>query len=102
MHGVSHANIGLTVATKTPQTATPVLGRGALVGDSMGLVCDIVQLVSMTVLTVARQGKTLTMLALIVATKKDVPMDGHSASTLIGMLAFSEETRFKHHLTSSF
>ncbi|VDB95911.1 unnamed protein product [Peniophora sp. CBMAI 1063] len=53
------------MATKTPQTAAPILGRGALVGDSMGL------------------GKTLTMLSLIVATKKDVPTDGHSAATLI-------------------
>ncbi|KAH7915183.1 SNF2 family N-terminal domain-containing protein [Hygrophoropsis aurantiaca] len=54
------------IATKTPQelTSPPLLGRGALVGDSMGL------------------GKTLTMLALILATKKDVPTD-HSASTLI-------------------
>ncbi|KIJ68013.1 hypothetical protein HYDPIDRAFT_107592 [Hydnomerulius pinastri MD-312] len=54
------------IATKTPQeiTTLPVLGRGALVADSMGL------------------GKTLTMLALILATKKDVPVD-HSKSTLI-------------------
>ncbi|KAI6032893.1 SNF2 family N-terminal domain-containing protein [Pisolithus orientalis] len=51
---------------KTPQeiTTPPVLGRGALVADSMGL------------------GKTLTMLSLILATKKDVPSD-HSQATLI-------------------
>ncbi|KAI6157534.1 SNF2 family N-terminal domain-containing protein [Pisolithus tinctorius] len=54
------------LATKTPQeiTTPPVLGRGALVADSMGL------------------GKTLTMLSLILATKKDVPSD-HSQATLI-------------------
>ncbi|KAF9222676.1 hypothetical protein BS17DRAFT_708165 [Gyrodon lividus] len=54
------------IATKTPQeiTTPPILGRGALVGDSMGL------------------GKTLTMLALILATKKDVPAD-YFKSTLI-------------------
>ena len=55
----------LTVATKTPQEAEPVLGRGALCADSMGL------------------GKTLTMLALVLATKSDIPTD-HSKSTLIG------------------
>ncbi|KAL0956474.1 hypothetical protein HGRIS_002620 [Hohenbuehelia grisea] len=54
------------VATKTPQdlSSPPVLGRGALCADSMGL------------------GKTLTMLALVLATKTDVPLD-HSRSTLI-------------------
>ncbi|KAL4074195.1 SNF2 family N-terminal domain-containing protein [Scleroderma citrinum] len=54
------------LATKTPQEITnpPVLGRGALVADSMGL------------------GKTLTMLALILATKEDIPTN-HSKSTLI-------------------
>ena len=42
-----------------------MLGRGALCADSMGL------------------GKTLTMLALILATKSDIPVD-HSNATLIG------------------
>ncbi|KAI0688029.1 SNF2 family N-terminal domain-containing protein [Cytidiella melzeri] len=45
------------LATKTPQSAPPVLGRGALCADSMGL------------------GKTLTMLALMLTTKDDVPTD---------------------------
>ncbi|KAI6026131.1 SNF2 family N-terminal domain-containing protein [Pisolithus microcarpus] len=56
----------LLVATKTPQEVTtpPILGRGALVADSMGL------------------GKTLTMLSLILATKKDVPSN-YSQATLI-------------------
>ncbi|KAG1716393.1 hypothetical protein ID866_745 [Astraeus odoratus] len=54
------------VITRTPQdiSTPPVLGRGALVADSMGL------------------GKTLTMLALILSTKNDVPTD-YSYSTLI-------------------
>ncbi|KAH9942327.1 SNF2 family N-terminal domain-containing protein [Epithele typhae] len=52
------------IATKTPQQTAPELGRGALCADSMGL------------------GKTLTMLALILATKQDVPSD-HSNATLI-------------------
>ncbi|RPD63881.1 hypothetical protein L227DRAFT_542891 [Lentinus tigrinus ALCF2SS1-6] len=52
------------IATKTPQEAAPVLGRGALCADSMGL------------------GKTLTMLALILTTKPDIPRD-HSNATLI-------------------
>ncbi|KAI0743822.1 SNF2 family N-terminal domain-containing protein [Daedaleopsis nitida] len=59
-HKVHYYNI----ATKTPQEAPPPLGRGALCADSMGL------------------GKTLTMLALILATKSDVPRD-HSNATLI-------------------
>ncbi|KAG6378256.1 putative DNA repair protein rad5 [Boletus reticuloceps] len=54
------------VATKSPQDigSPPTLGRGALVADSMGL------------------GKTLTMISLILATKKDVPR-GYCNSTLI-------------------
>ncbi|KAF8556100.1 hypothetical protein OG21DRAFT_1506885 [Imleria badia] len=54
------------LATKSPQdiSTPPILGRGALVADSMGL------------------GKTLTMIALILATKKDVPK-GYCNSTLI-------------------
>ncbi|KAF8135787.1 SNF2 family N-terminal domain-containing protein [Boletus edulis] len=54
------------LATKSPQDigSPPILGRGALVADSMGL------------------GKTLTMISLILATKKDVPR-GYCNSTLI-------------------
>lgn len=52
------------IATKTPQEAPPILGRGALCADAMGL------------------GKTLTMLALILSTKSDVPRD-FSKCTLI-------------------
>ncbi|KAF8345940.1 SNF2 family N-terminal domain-containing protein [Amanita rubescens] len=52
------------IATKTPQESPPLLGRGALFADAMGL------------------GKTLTMLALTLATKNDVPPD-YSKTTLI-------------------
>ncbi|KAF8161207.1 SNF2 family N-terminal domain-containing protein [Crassisporium funariophilum] len=52
------------IATKTPQEAAPILGRGALCADAMGL------------------GKTLTMIALIIATKGDSDV-GFSKSTLI-------------------
>lgn len=52
------------IATKTPQTAPPALGRGALCADAMGL------------------GKTLTMISLIIATKKD-NNPGFSKTTLI-------------------
>ncbi|KAI0730200.1 SNF2 family N-terminal domain-containing protein [Fomitopsis betulina] len=52
------------IATKTPQQTPPFLGRGALCADSMGL------------------GKTLMMLALILATKADMPPD-FSNTTLI-------------------
>ncbi|KAF8633364.1 hypothetical protein AX17_004535 [Amanita inopinata Kibby_2008] len=52
------------LATKTPQETPPLLGRGAICGDAMGL------------------GKTLTMLALIIATRSDIPPD-YSRTTLI-------------------
>ncbi|KAM6502461.1 SNF2 family N-terminal domain containing protein, partial [Amanita muscaria] len=52
------------LATKTPQQDPPLMGRGAICADAMGL------------------GKTLTMLALILATKKDIPPD-YSTTTLI-------------------
>ncbi|KAH9998504.1 SNF2 family N-terminal domain-containing protein [Russula compacta] len=52
------------IITKTPQEVPPVLGRGALCGDSMGL------------------GKTLTMIALILATKNEVSPE-YSKGTLI-------------------
>ncbi|KAF8967874.1 SNF2 family N-terminal domain-containing protein [Flammula alnicola] len=51
-------------ATKTPQETPPLLGRGALCADAMGL------------------GKTLTMIALILATKKEID-PGFSNATLI-------------------
>ncbi|EDR08813.1 SNF2 superfamily protein, partial [Laccaria bicolor S238N-H82] len=45
------------IATKTPQTAPPALGRGALCADAMA--------------RFYLSGKTLTMISLIIATKKD-------------------------------
>ncbi|KAK0485859.1 SNF2 family N-terminal domain-containing protein [Armillaria novae-zelandiae] len=56
------ANIPFEVATKTPQTSPPVLGRGALFADAMG--------------------KTLTMIALVLVTGHDRPAH-FSNSTLI-------------------
>ncbi|KAJ3534925.1 hypothetical protein NMY22_g6710 [Coprinellus aureogranulatus] len=53
------------LATKSPQEATPVLGKGALVGDAMGL------------------GKTLTMIALVLATQRDNTPNKFSKTTLI-------------------
>ena len=71
------------VATKTPQQTPPLLGRGALCADSMGLVSIINYTADYVVLTGSEQGKTLTMLALVLATQSDVPPD-YSNTTLIG------------------
>ncbi|TFK26482.1 hypothetical protein FA15DRAFT_667364 [Coprinopsis marcescibilis] len=60
----SNKNYYFNIATKTPQEEVPQLGKGALCADAMGL------------------GKTLTMLALILATKSDNPSN-FSKSTLI-------------------
>ncbi|KAF8919761.1 SNF2 family N-terminal domain-containing protein [Mucidula mucida] len=53
------------IATKTPMAAPPVLGRGALFADAMA------------------SGKTLTMLALILATKKDKPAHFSNATLIV-------------------
>ncbi|CAK5281753.1 unnamed protein product [Mycena citricolor] len=69
------------LATKTPQVTAPVLGRGAMIADAMvgfGGYC-----VTLTQTThIQYQGKTLTLLALLLVTKTDVPKD-YSNSTLI-------------------
>jgi SWI/SNF-related matrix-associated actin-dependent regulator of chromatin subfamily A3 len=59
----------LNMATKTPQaiTSPPVLGRGGIMADAMGL------------------GKTLTVLSLIIAGKQE-KTDGFCKSTLIGAM----------------
>ncbi|KAG5722646.1 putative SWI/SNF-related matrix-associated actin-dependent regulator of chromatin subfamily A member 3-like 1, partial [Termitomyces sp. T112] len=57
------------IATKTPQETAPLLGRGALCADAMGL------------------GKTLTMLALILATKDDVPHDFSNTTLIVAPLS---------------
>ncbi|KGB78750.3 hypothetical protein CNBG_4588 [Cryptococcus deuterogattii R265] len=55
----------LNVATKTPQSEAPQLGRGGIIADGMGL------------------GKTLTTISLVLATKNDPVGDKVSQSTLI-------------------
>lgn len=59
-----NASYYYNIVTRTPQEAPPILGRGALYADAMGM------------------GKTLTMIALILATKDDIPKD-FSNTTLI-------------------
>ncbi|KAI9639359.1 uncharacterized protein MKK02DRAFT_39660 [Dioszegia hungarica] len=53
------------MATQSPQTETPVLGRGGIIADGMGL------------------GKTLTTLALTLATKSEPLAAGEANATLI-------------------
>ncbi|ODO09326.1 hypothetical protein I350_02926 [Cryptococcus amylolentus CBS 6273] len=55
----------LNVATRTPQTLTPVLGRGGIIADGMGL------------------GKTLSTIALVLATRGEPVGDKVSQATLI-------------------
>ncbi|KAF5380521.1 hypothetical protein D9615_004518 [Tricholomella constricta] len=57
------------IATKTPQETAPLLGRGALCADAMGL------------------GKTLTMLALILATKSDLPHNFSNTTLIVAPLS---------------
>ncbi|CAK9786233.1 unnamed protein product [Cutaneotrichosporon oleaginosum] len=63
--GKGASDYWLNVATKTPQVETPVLGRGGIVADGMGL------------------GKTLTTLALVLATKAQDVAQGSTKTTLI-------------------
>jgi SWI/SNF-related matrix-associated actin-dependent regulator of chromatin subfamily A3 len=65
--GPSGQEYWLNVATRTPQSETPILGRGGIIADGMGL------------------GKTLTVLALVLASLKEKEGAGISNSTLIGM-----------------
>ncbi|KAE9411346.1 hypothetical protein BT96DRAFT_952431 [Gymnopus androsaceus JB14] len=69
------------IATKTPQEAPPLLGRGALFADAMGL------------------GKTLTMLSLIIATKNDVPKNYSNATLVVIPLSVLSnwETQIQDH-----
>ncbi|KII92184.1 hypothetical protein PLICRDRAFT_133581 [Plicaturopsis crispa FD-325 SS-3] len=71
------------IATKSPQEAPPVLGRGALCADSMGL------------------GKTLTMLALIIATRKDTPTDFAKSTLIVAPLSILSnwEKQIEDHCT---
>jgi SWI/SNF-related matrix-associated actin-dependent regulator of chromatin subfamily A3 len=56
----------LNVATRTPQSSPPALGRGGIIADGMGL------------------GKTLTTLALVLASRGDKVGKGVSKATLVG------------------
>ncbi|WWC62158.1 uncharacterized protein I303_104750 [Kwoniella dejecticola CBS 10117] len=60
-----HKDYYLNVATKTPQYDEPVLGKGGIIADGMGL------------------GKTLSMLSLVLATTKDKVDAKSSKATLI-------------------
>ena len=66
----------LNIATKSPQpiSQSPILGRGGIMADAMGL------------------GKTLTVLALIIASKAE-PSPGYCGATLIGTKATSAHLR---------
>ncbi|TDL17295.1 hypothetical protein BD410DRAFT_794458 [Rickenella mellea] len=79
----SHKPFYFNIATKSPQENIPHLGRGALLGDSMGL------------------GKTLTMLALILATKSDIPPDYSRSTLLVSPLSVLSnwESQIKDHCT---
>lgn len=58
----------LNIATNTPQAYPPVLGRGGIIADGMGL------------------GKTLTTITLVLATKGGYIAHGYRGTTLIGGL----------------
>ncbi|WWC89156.1 uncharacterized protein L201_004074 [Kwoniella dendrophila CBS 6074] len=61
----NHKDYFLNVATRTPQYDPPTLGRGGIIVDGMGL------------------GKTLLMLSLVLATKKDQGSGNFGNATLI-------------------
>ncbi|KAG8948964.1 hypothetical protein FRC04_009165 [Tulasnella sp. 424] len=71
------------IATKTPQSAVPAIGRGAIMADSMGL------------------GKTLTMLSLIIATLDDVPSAFSNATLIVVPLSVLSNwtTQIDDHVT---
>ncbi|KAG6813556.1 hypothetical protein H0H92_009948 [Tricholoma furcatifolium] len=69
------------IATKTPQETAPLLGRGALCADAMGL------------------GKTLTMIALVLSTKDDNPRD--FAKTTLIVLSNWEKQIYDHCIEGS-
>ncbi|KAJ7197625.1 SNF2 family N-terminal domain-containing protein [Mycena pura] len=80
----------------------PILGRGGLLADDMGLVCLPLLSLSYDSTIFAWQGKTLTMIALIAVTK-DTPIDGFRKTTLIvaplSVLA-TWESEIKQHCPS--
>lgn len=70
----------LNAATKTPQEADPELGRGGIIADGMGLG----KLTGCAELT---PGKTLSTLALVLATIDEEPSEFYSDTTLVGELS---------------
>lgn len=73
----------LNVATRTPQTETPVLGRGGIIADGMGLGTS--PFTGIRASKTDDQGKTLTVLALVLASLKEKEGAGISNATLIGI-----------------
>ncbi|KAF9012434.1 SNF2 family N-terminal domain-containing protein [Cyathus striatus] len=73
------------IATKTPQSEPPVLGRGALCADAMGL------------------GKTLTMIALVLATKGDISTNFSKSTLIVAPLSVLSnwEKQIQDHCNSS-
>lgn len=72
----------LNVATRTPQSETPVLGRGGIIADGMGLGTS--PFTGSRARKTNGQGKTLTVLALVLASLKEKEGAGISNATLIG------------------
>ena len=70
----------LNVATKTPQTDAPKLGKGGILADGMGLGRSA----RLSCHGADSSGKTLTILALALATRRHEPAKGFSNATLIG------------------
>ncbi|KIJ49379.1 hypothetical protein M422DRAFT_65895 [Sphaerobolus stellatus SS14] len=71
------------LTTNTPQDTPPLLDRGGLMADAMGL------------------GKTLTMLSLIIATKKDVSPEFSNSTLIVVPLSVLSNwrTQIEEHLT---
>ena len=79
----------LNVATRTPQAEAPDLGRGGIIADGMGLGQLPATLQCKSKGGSDYQGKTLTTLSLVLATKKDTVGADFSKATLIGELSES-------------
>jgi SWI/SNF-related matrix-associated actin-dependent regulator of chromatin subfamily A3 len=71
------------VATKTPQEAKPVLGRGGILGVWCKLICS--RIYQQCLGDDMGLGKTLTILSLVLATRDEEASAGYSDATLIGM-----------------
>lgn len=78
----------LNVATRTPQSETPVLGKGGIIADGMGLGESYPT--SFKAPPDVGSGKTLAILSLVLATKKTKAAEGYSEATLIGKFCAAE------------